>query len=163
MSDEQDPESAKTVYPAVPLIYPIALETYEWALKRYDAIDARIQTLITLWTSLTLAVPVAFSSLKLEMASSWFICAIVCFLVALGIGTHARLTGKLTMLDPSVFYDKWLDFPADDFKGNLIYFLGQHLKKNRDLIEKKHKLLVWVTVIFVLEIVLLVGAVSYRL
>jgi hypothetical protein len=133
------------------LAYQIAVSSYDWAAKRFDAIDARIQTVLGVGLSVTLAIPVGISALKLSADSRWIGGAVLLFILAIAVGTHARLLGELTLVTPKVLYDKWLGLSEEDFKRNLVYFAGQHMEMNRDLIARKHRLLAIVTVIFLME------------
>lgn len=147
-------------YPGVDLAYDIALNSYEWATKRFDAIDARIQTILGVGISLTLAVPVAASTFKLSLNNPFFIGGMLFFLLGLALGTHARLMGEIKLLTPRVLFEKWLRFDAAEFKKNFIYFAGEHMEQNVGVIAAKHRLLVIVTLIFFLELVCLAVAVA---
>ena len=147
-------------YPAIDLAFPFARDSYEWAAKRFDAMDSRIQTILGLGMSLTLAAPVAFSALKLSPRWNWLVAAACFFVLALATGIYARLKGGLTILTPKMFYQKWLHLSELEFKKNLIYFAGEHLDKNCNLLLAKDRLVIAVTVIFFLEVVCLVASVS---
>ena len=150
-------------YPSVHLAYPVAIEAYEWAVRRLDALDSRIQTILTLGASLTIAAPVALAALDINPRPIWILAAMGLFLIALFTGTHARLTGELVLLSPKTLHDEWLSFDEETFKRYLVFFSGKHLEKNRRLIMKRHKLLVAVTLLLFLEAVCLAIAVAYPL
>jgi hypothetical protein len=149
-------------YPAINLAYPFACDAYEWAAKRWDAMDSRIHTILGLGMSLTLAAPAVFSVLKLNPCRDWLIAAACSFTLALGFGIYARQKGALTILNPRMLYQKWLHFSELEFKKNLIFFAGEHLDKNKNLLIIKDRLLMVVTVMFFLEAVCLVASVSFR-
>src|SRR5437016_12306315 len=148
---------------SIELAYPIAVNSYDWAAQRYDAVDARIQTILSIGMTGTLAMPVAFSALKLSVVRPWAAyLASALFVLAVCIGTYARLCGDLKLVTPKVLYEKWLGFEASEFKRNLVYFAGQHMEQNRAAIAYKHKLLVLVTTIFIFEVACLAVAVVGR-
>ena len=60
-------------FPSVHLAYPVAMEAYEWAARRMDTMDSRIQTILALGTSLSVAAPVVFAVLKIEAHRGWII------------------------------------------------------------------------------------------
>jgi hypothetical protein len=149
-------------YPGIKPAYPLALESYQWATKRFDAIDSRIQTTLGFGMSFTLAAPAAFSALKLKIQEGWLIPAICLFVLAFLIGITGRLKGKLTIITPKALYDQWLHFPEPEFQKNLIFFAGQHLETNTRLIAIKQRLLVAATIIFFLEVLCLVFSVAFQ-
>ena len=158
-SDDNMPKE----FPSVHLAYPVAMEAYEWAARRMDTMDSRIQTVLALGTSLSLAAPVAFAALKIEAHRGWIIAATALFMSALATGTYARLTGSLTIMTPKKLHDKWLRLDEEIFKRYAVYFSGKHLEKNRRLLVKRHRLLVAVTLLFLLEMFCLTVAVAPRL
>src|SRR5437868_1944719 len=102
---------------AIDLAYPIAINSYEWAARRYEAIDARIQTILTIGVSVSVGAPVVFSALQFHLSVRWpLVAAAVLFLAALVIGTAARLIGELQILAPKTLYEKWLGFGEVEFK-----------------------------------------------
>jgi hypothetical protein len=158
----QSETEGKEKYPGIDLAYKFAVESYEWAAKRYDSMDSRIQSLLGFGMTLTLAVPVAFSALRLNINGWWFIGAACLFIIALCVGIYARLTGELTIITPQMLYEKWLHLPEWEFKKNLIFFSGQHMNKNRDTLKRRHCLAVVATFIYFLELLCLVASVAYR-
>ena len=144
---------------ATDLAYQIACDSYEWAARRLDALDSRIQTILALGVSVTLAALLAFSTMKLDVNGRRFSLAAILFIVALGMGTFARLRGKNTIITPKVLYKEWLDFSEHEFKKNLIRFAGEHLDKNTRVIDSKQRWLVAATFTFFLEVLVLAASV----
>jgi hypothetical protein len=136
MSDER----IDAVDPSVDLAYPLAVASYDWAQKRFDSVDGRIQTLIAFITTITFGVPLLASSItsqKANFQSRWFIAALIAFIVSLGFGLFGRLKGELTLLSPKHLYEKWLDHSEFEFKKSLIGWAGEHFEKNRAEINSK--------------------------
>jgi hypothetical protein len=78
-SDEQQ-------YPGVELAYPIALDSYRVAQNRWEAVDVRIQSLLAVAATVTLATPAVFAAVGIGVRRDWFIAAIVCFVVGASVG-----------------------------------------------------------------------------
>jgi hypothetical protein len=147
---------------SIDLSYLIAVESYEWAAKRYDSMDSRIQSILGLGMTLTLAAPIGFSALRLSVNHGWFIAAAIFFILALCAGTIARFLGSLIVLSPRVLYEKWLKLSEYEFKKKLILYAGRHLDKAARVVLIKHRFLIAVAVMFLLEVLCLALSVSYR-
>src|ERR1700730_17320362 len=96
-------------FPSIELAYPIAVESYNRAERRFDAWDGRIQTLIVFAASIGLAVPPLIHSQQATFRSAWFISALCLFVLSILIGFAARMYGSIKLLDPNELYEAWLD------------------------------------------------------
>ena len=145
-------------YPSVELAYEHVAQAYEYAIRRLDAVDGRIQTMQTFAVTLTLAVPAfaraAFGTV--DASSVWFVLAIAAFIALVSIGVVARSMGHISLVDPSVLFEKYLDCRPWEFKKDMIFFAGEHARANHKLIRKKGRAVSWMTALFLLETVLLV-------
>lgn len=56
--EEMPIDELKAKYPSVELAYPFVKDSYDVLLKRIDALDGKIQTVISLALTVTLAIPV---------------------------------------------------------------------------------------------------------
>ena len=126
-----DPETGKDQYPGVELAYPFAVECYELALKRFEVMDARIHTLLTLFVSISLALPVAIRAIGYSFTSWWLYLAAMSFIGATILGIYGRLTGTLKVIDPQQLYQKFLHRGDWEFKKDFIYWAGEHYQANR--------------------------------
>ena len=142
-------------YPASALAYDIALKSYETALQRLEFVETRLQTTLTLAATLTLAVPAVASARGLSLRSDWLVAALIAFVIAVGLGTYARWTGEVVLLNPNLLFDNWMRFTDWEFKTNMVRFAGKHFEANSKLVQKKWRLAIITTVIFFLEIVFL--------
>jgi uncharacterized integral membrane protein len=138
---------------AVNLAYPIALQSYETSQKRWDAIDTKIQTLIVLATTLTAAVPVVTANRGLSFKSPLALLALASFVVGTVLAIYARQSGMLIILQPSVFYDKWLDLSEKQFKAELVFFAGEHCEKNLRAISRKARFSDFAALAYLVEII----------
>ena len=70
------------------------------------------------------------------------------FVVAIGIGTYARLSGEIILLVPGVIYQSWLHMEQWDFKNTIIYHASKHFEHNKKLLDKRARLLTVTTLLF---------------
>lgn len=129
--------SLQEQYPAVELAYPIALASYETVSKRADALDSRAQTLITFFSTITMAFPAITAGKGLSFRSPWFLGGMILFAVANAFGLLARLRGRLIVLDPKNIFDHYLTDNDWEFKKNTIFFAGENFQHNNKLILRR--------------------------
>ena len=137
--------------PSVDLAYPFAVESYAIATKRYDAWDLKIQTLLSLGVTLTLAIPIGGKALGFGFYSVWFALAMITFVTAIGLGLYGRLSGKLKIIDPKTLYDHFLTHTELEFKRDMILWAGRNYTANRAIIDCMHRISVIITFLFILE------------
>jgi hypothetical protein len=140
-------------FPAVETAYPLAVSAYDVALKRFDAIDGKLNTLITFAVTVSLAVPVLANAKGLSFRSGWLVVAVSAFVFGVGVATFARLNGKLNLLDPKVMYDSYLDLDEWNFKRHTIYWAGENFRHNQSLINRNGNLAAVSASLFALEAV----------
>lgn len=154
-ADKSDTDPLAKEYPGVELAYPLALASYDVAQKRYDALDNRLQTLIAAAVTISLAVPVLGQSRGLSFHSKWFIGAAGCFIAAMVLGVHARLSGKLEVINPMKMYRNWLHLSEWEFKKDAIYRAGEAFNENKRAIDAKSRYGLLSFIGFLLEAILL--------
>ena len=150
MSAPQGPKK----YPSVDLAYPLAVQSYDLTVKRFDALDARIQSTLGLGVSLTFAIPVALSAFDLQFRPLWMGAAFVVFLLAIILGICARLVGAIKLVSPTTLYNDWIQCPEEEFKQQFIGYAGKHMEANASLLEKRYRLLCGFISLFFLEALL---------
>jgi hypothetical protein len=160
------PESVKDPneieYPGVELAYAIAVASYDSIVKRLDVMDGRIQTMLAFASTTTAVVPTVAKAAGLSFRSWWLYSALGLFALQLIIGTYARLVGTIRLLKPAAFYDRWLAKSPWTFKKDLIYFAGQDFNANGKLLQTRWRLTVAISVIFFLEVGLLLAWIAYH-
>jgi hypothetical protein len=147
-------------YPGVELAYPFAVESYELAVKRFEVMDSRIQTLLALFVTVSLAVLLFLKDNATTLTSWWLWIAAICFLAAVALGIYGRLTGTLKAINPKILYEKFLHRPKWEFQKAFIYWAGVNYESNIVQIEQKHRIAVFMTLLFCLEVICLAGWVS---
>jgi hypothetical protein len=145
-------ETEETKYPGVDLAYPLAVQSYDLAWKRFDAWDGRLQTLLSMYVTVTLAVPLAAHALNLKFTSLWFWLAAFAFLGTFVFGICGRLFGKIIDTDPSSLYKGFLHYSEWEFKKEFLCWAAENHPKNKKTIARKHHIAVIMTACFILEI-----------
>ncbi len=138
-------------------VYPLAIAAYDTAIKRFDALDGKLNTFVTFAVSVSLAVPVIAHNSSLSFRSKWFALAALSFVAGITVATVARLHGALNLLDPKTMYDSYLDCEPWDFKRRAIFWSGENFRHNKNLINRNGVLAAVAAILFALEAVL-VGA-----
>lgn len=95
---EQESEEQPT---SMDIAYKFVLPSYEWTLRRLEAVESRLQSLLMFVASITLAIPVIAGALIEDLSSianAWAIAIFLCAALAAGIGLGARWKG-LVFLD----------------------------------------------------------------
>jgi len=153
--NEQHAHNLEQEYPSIELAYPIAVASYDVAARRLDTIDGRLQTIMAFIVTVSVAVPSTAGGRGVHFRSLWFYAALFLFIASIGLGTYARLIGKLRVLKPSHLFQDWLGDPLWDFKKDMIYFAGQDFDANISLVNSKWRCSVAITILFVLEAICL--------
>jgi hypothetical protein len=148
-----NPEDFPGVEPAQSFIIP----SYQWMLSRIEAADARINTLLTFFATVTFSVPTVLKAVwpELPLNSGWFIAAAVVAVSIVLYGLHARTKGGICLPHPAEFYDKWLNKSKWTFQKDALYFAGQHFETNRVLVEWKAEAVNRMSGLFAVELLLL--------
>jgi hypothetical protein len=143
-------ELNKATYPGVELAYPLAVSSYDVALKRFDAMDGRLQTILAFIVATSAAVP-ALGAGRIHFQSSYFYWAVVCFVMAVIGGTLARLLGKVRVLVPRQAFNHWLHKPDWEFKMDFINQAANDFEVNATIIERKWRCSLAITLLFFVQ------------
>lgn len=153
MATEQPSEHAEA-YPGLDLAYERAMASYQEIAARHDAANQRIDGLLTLTSTVTLAAPllVAAAGADPDFRSLALVVAVALFAAVLVVGVVARgFVGGARLISPSSLYEGWLGLSPSDFKLNGIYWAGEHFQQTADAIWRKSWAAHAITVLFVLE------------
>lgn len=167
MADDKDsqqsagPQSDGDEYPGVDLAYDIAVASYDSIVKRLDAIDGRLQTMLAFAATTTAVVPTAAKSAGLSFRSYWLYAALAVFAIQLLLGTIGRFFGRVRLLRPEVLFQRWLHKSTWLFKKDMIAWAACDFDDNARLLENRWRLTVAVSVLFFIEAVLLLLWVAF--
>lgn len=142
---------------ALNLAYDFVLPSYQWALARFEAGNTRLQTMLTIVASTSLAVPAVASALNetLSFTDKWFLLAGAVFLVAMAVGVYGRHTGGVALMDPRTLLHGWLNLSEADFKYGAVYWAADHFADNTKAIERKWRCAGAMLALFGIEVALL--------
>jgi hypothetical protein len=151
-------EKPEDKWPSVHLAYEFVKPSYDWLQKRLDAVNARIEFLLTFSSSVTIAAPIFVKALYADVNfwSSWFIATLCIFVVIALVGLIGRMSGGLKLVSPQKLYDQWLNWSEWEFKKNAIYWAGKHFEYNASLVRRKANFAIGMSVLLVLEVVFIV-------
>lgn len=139
-------------FPSVELAYPIAINAYELALKRLDTMDGRLQTIVAFAVSVFGGFVSFASGSKILFGSCWFVIATLSCVSAAGLGVYGRLSGDVRMLKPTNLFVGWLSNEPWEFQKDMIYHAGKAFDENMNLVTKKWRISVYVTILFATEV-----------
>jgi len=151
-------EKLEDKWPSVHWAYEFVKPSYEWIQNRLDAVNARIEFLLTFSSSVTLAVPIVVKVLfpDVDFGSLWFMSAMCMFLFTAVVGILGRIYGGLKLVSLQKLYNEWLNYSEWEFKKNAIYFAGEHFTYNNSQINRKANFTIIMSVLLVLEVAFIV-------
>ncbi len=123
-------------------------------MRRFEAVEGRIQTLIVLTLSFTTAVPVVARALSVDAGfrSNWFYAALALAFIITLIGTMTKVIGELVLINVKHFYNEpWRSYSEEQFKRRVVFWAGEHLEKNTRLVNQKGSIATLLTFVFALE------------
>ena len=151
-----DEESA---WPGVEFAYDFVVPSYDWALRRYEASNGRLQNVVALTLTVTTAVPILsrFVAPDADILSPLFLAAVsIAAMVVIG-GALSVSLGELALASPARLFQEHLGAGRWEFKKNQIYWAGQHLEANIRQVNRKVRVAFALTVAFSAEIGLLIA------
>ena|GEM_PF-2114293 len=145
-------------FPGLDLAYERAMASYQEIAARYDAANRRIDGLLTLASTVTLAAPliVAATGTGTALRSPILVVVAGSFAVVLLLGVAGRsLAGTLRFVDPFDLYESWLGLGETDFKLEGVYWAGEHVDHGMRVVWRKSVAAHAMTVLFAVEVVAL--------
>jgi len=155
---EKEVNNEGSQYPSVELAYEFVKPSYDWLQNRLDAVNSRIEFLLTFVSSVTVAAPIFVRALfsDIGFGSLWFKAAVVVFVLSAIVGIIGRIYSGLKLISPQKLYDEWLSWSEWEFKKNVLYWAGQHFKYNASLVNRKANFAIVMSLLLVAEIVFIV-------
>jgi hypothetical protein len=132
-------EDDSTKYPSVDLAYNFVKPSYDWMVTRFDAINSKIQGLLTFSATLMVAIPILAKSIfnNISFISPCFIGAVATFIALVIAGIIGMQFGSIMLLHPKTLYSKYLHCSHWEFQQRVIYWAGEHFSKNKAIIDSK--------------------------
>lgn len=141
------------LYPSLDLAYTIAMSSYDMTVKRFDAMDGKLNSLATFAVTVSFAIPVIAANRGMDFRSIWFYVAAIAFIAGVGAITYARIKGPLKMLDPTVLHDSYIDAQPEEFKRQILYYAGRHFDQNVRVVNRNGNLAAVAAMAFAIEVV----------
>ena len=136
---EREGNDEESQYPSVDLAYEFVKPSYDWMVTRLEAINSKIQGLLTFAATITVALLIITKAIFSDIAfsSPWFCVATAAFAFLVVTGIVGLRTGSIMLLSSKELYDKYLHYSHWKFKQMVIYWAGEHFNDNKKLIDKK--------------------------
>jgi hypothetical protein len=156
---QPSPAEYDDLYPSLGLAFDQVNPSYQLASDRLNAANSRIEHLIGTAVTLTLAVPAFVAAAVDEPAfdSWWLYAAGGTFAVMLLLGLVARAVGGIIVISPAELYQGWLHLQQQEFRARLVYWSGEHFRRNLSRIWWKSSAATLMSILLVVEISLFVG------
>lgn len=122
-------------YPSTEAAYELAVKTYPLAIQRADAMDARLQSAMSMASAISFAIPIAARNMGLSFESPWFLAILFLFLVEVAVYFRGRFVvgrGDIEGIDPKRLHQDYLHLPEDEFKRDIIWYAGETWERNND-------------------------------
>jgi len=147
-------------YPAVTYAYDIALKSYDWTLDRYNAMESRADKLLGWGIGISAGIiTFVLQAKNYNTQLFWdfyFICALILFVLAVGISSATKFFGYIKLIAPDRLYENYLHKSEWEFKRNILQNTADYFSGNNKIIIKKGKCLIIALFLFLAEFVFLV-------
>ena len=146
MGDKKQPKELKTGKDTRSLIYDISVASYAFTISRIDAVNARMQTVLTIASTLAVAFAVIATNINEEGQASCdyllYLTAVAYLMTLIG-GIWTMLYGKPSALRPKTLRENYSEDAPDQFMDEIITDAGTSMDENLTIINRKH----WMTVV----------------
>ncbi len=143
-------------YPGAKLAYDTVKPSYDLAIARIEAANRALEGLFAFALALASAVvSLGLSNKIADFRSLWLLAAGTALVIALGWAWHARSSGEITVISPTVLFNDWLELTEDDYKRYAVMYAGEHFESNRQLVYRKWKTTQRIAIVVAAEAVLL--------
>jgi hypothetical protein len=145
----------KKNFPSLDLAYEIAIDSYELLIKRIDALDSRLQNMLTFSITLLVAVPTVAKLREINFNSCCFVLGISYLIFSIVVAFYARLMGNIKVLKVKKIYENNLHLNESQFKHDIICWAQFDQEANIGLLKKMWELSVVSIILFALGLGLL--------
>ena len=154
------PDFNSDTYKSVELAYEFIVPSYDWAIRRLEAAERRIDNLMRFIITVTLALgasAIAIAELSSQPLSPFLDCAafvaLASFLVAIVLGMCVRQMGNLALLSPSALYRDYIQKNKRDFQGLTLFYAGKDFERNERLVRSKSRGATGMVILFLFELI----------
>lgn len=135
----KDGKKLEDIRPSIDLAYEYVRPSYEWLQSRLDAANNRLQYIVTLASTITVAAIVLGKAIftDISYSSVWIWLTLVTFVLIAAVAMIGRMLSGMKLTTPKKLFEDWLGLPELEFKKDAVYFAGQHFEYNSALVSKK--------------------------
>ena len=154
----EQPSELHEEFPGLGLAYDRAMASYQEIAARDAATGQRIDGLLTLTSTVTLAAPlvVAATGTVPPLQSSLLVAVAALFATVLVLGVAGRgFVGSPKSVNPADLYEAWIDLDEIEFKLEAVYWAGEHFEHGMRVVWRKSLIAHAMTALFIIEIVAL--------
>ena len=158
MTSEPLSEPGSDDYPGLDLAYERAMASYDQITHRYDEVNRRLDGLLTLTSTVTLAAPLIVSATDAgaSLRSPVLVVVAVLFSAVLVLGVAGRgFVRSLRLVSPFDLSRERLRFDETTFKLDAIYWAGEHFEHGMRVVWRKSLIAHVMTALFLAEVVAL--------
>ena len=151
-------DDPRAEFPGLDLAYQLAMASYDQITHRYDEVNRRIDGLLTLTSTVTLAAPLIVSATDADasLRSPVLVVVAILFAAVLMLGVAGRgLVGSLRLVSPFDLSNERLRFDETTFKLDAIYWAGEHFEHGMRVVWRKSLMAHAMTALFLAEVVAL--------
>ena len=133
--EEWTEERLKKDFPAIEMVYEIALGSYNLAISRADKMDSKMVSVMTSSAAITFGLAVAGKNLGMPPDSWCFIAVTALFAIDALVYSYGRFfagRGDITVLDPRQLYNEHLFQKPWDFKKDRAFYAGESFHRTMD-------------------------------
>ena len=157
----QDPlDNDPREYPSLDLAYEYIIPLHDWAMRRLESAERRIDNLITFVIAFTsafgagvIAIMGLFKIVPNLFQTYAVVGAIILFILTLGIGIYTRQMGSVPLFDLKDLHSKRITEPPEQFRKSALYSAGNNIAAITSLVEKKTKFANVMLLLFLIEVI----------
>ena len=164
MAEEQPQEPAVTdpdlerEFPSVSDAYAFVLASYDWSLRRFEALDARLRHIGMAAVTLAVGVPVVARALRGEsgLDHGWlFVVGAVLGVLVAATALVSHTLKHLTLVSLEDLWTQNLHKSTWEFRKDQIKFAADRQKANGKIIEARGRLTIGLAVVFTIQVVVM--------
>ena len=144
---------------SIELAYGLVPISYDWTVRRLNAVEGRIQALMVFSSGFIVTGPalVAVGEADVSLNSVWFFLALGMAGANLLAGVAIRAWGEIRLLGLNNVQKDWLALTPSEFKQEAVRWAAKHFEDNVRLVNRKGRVAIWMAGAFLLETVCLMA------
>lgn len=150
------PDAEAARWPSMKLAYEFVIPSYDILERRLQAVEGRIQSLLTLGLSVTLGAAAIVGAINQRVEIDWPFGVAIAFLIAIiGAGAHARRMGGFHAFNLDAMWNYGVASPEWDFQREALDSARRDLAVHVRAFQRKNNALTFMMVMLAGEIAFL--------